>query len=990
MRGYRLSNRKPPVVRQGLLYTAGDQVTPALQVESAEWFNWLAEQSSFRVETTAISFTVRRKERSNGSYWYAYWKHQGKLSSTYLGKSEDVTLARLNAVAAMLPRPDGALVPAPGRPTAARLPARSDGTDQATSDYGLTPPPPLPVPFTSLVDRVEDVQGITALLHEPEVRLVSLIGAGGIGKTRIALQVAARLQADFTDGIYFLALDSVRDAQLVLTTVAHALGLPADSYRSVAQLLKECLLEKQILLLLDNLEQVVAAAPLLVDVLNACPDLKMLLTSREVLHLSGEHPWVVAPLLFPDPVNLPAPDRLLRYPAVELFVQRAQLVWPGLPLDVVTLQAIAHICARLEGLPLAIELAAARVRVLSPGTLLERLEHSLAVLTQGGPDRPARQQTLRATLDWSHDLLSPDEQLVLRRLSVFAGGCILEAAEAVCAAPGDIRPSLLEVVASLIDKSLLLPVNSPASQPRLRLAETVREYALESLVRSDELAALEEAHAAYYLALALQAAPELDGRQQDSWLARLDQEYLNLTAALNYLLSHQDPARAVQLTGALGRYWYTRGRLSEGLNWTEQALRLRPRGVIRPEDRRALFAAGLFAIHLDQGERARVWLEESMNLSTAAADQAGFVRAGQLLMLFFLLKGNLAAAQAQADVIATFVCQSADPWVLASAEGTAGALSLYLGDFPRARLRLERSEALYREAGDRYLSELTLLLVADTLAATGDKTQAQVLLDGQIQSLEARHVAWPAGYILCAYGQFALRRGDWARARVLLDRSLQLFSRLRDARGVARACLFLAQTAFYQQDYTTALALALRCLKNAQAAGAVATMIGCLEELADAAVRRGKAGWAVRLWGAGARQRDAVDPQQRPVEPAERTQLQEAARAALGAESFAAAWDAGRRLPLEQLLSPEHLAHSVLEHQARAAKLPAGLTRRELEVLLLVADGLSNTEIAERLVISANTVVSYLNLIYRKLDVSSRTAAMRYVIDHQLNEPGVG
>jgi DNA-binding CsgD family transcriptional regulator len=455
-------------------------------------------------------------------------------------------------------------------------------------------------------------------------------------------------------------------------------------------------------------------------------------------------------------------------------------------------------------------------------------------------------------------------------------------------------------------------------------------------------------------------------------------------------LSNQDPARAVQLTGALGRYWYTRGRLSEGLNWTEQALRLRPPSVAHPEDRCALFAAGLFAIHLDQGERARVWLEESMNLAAAAEDHAGFAQAAQVLTLFFLLKGNLAAAQAQTDVIATFVRSSADPWVLASAEGTAGMLSLYLGEFPYARVRLERSEALYREAGDRYLSELTLLLVADTLAATGDKTGAQVLLDGQIPSLEARHGAWPAGYILCAYGQFALRRGDWARARLLLDHSLALFSRLRDVRGVARACLFLAQTALYQQDYTTALALALRCLKNAQAAGAVATMIGCLEELADASVRRGKAGWAVRLWGAGARQRDVVDPQQRPVEPVERAQLRQVARDALGAESFAAAWDAGRRLPLEQLLSPEQLAHSVLEHRARAAKLPAGLTRRELEVLLLVADGLSNPEIAERLVISANTVVSYLNLIYRKLDVSSRTAAMRYVIDHQLNEPGVG
>ena len=234
MRGYRLSNRKPPVVHQGLLYTAGDLERPALHVDSAEWFNWLAEQSSFRVETTAASFTVRRKERSSGSYWYAYWKRQGKLTSAYMGKSDDVTLARLTAIAEMLPRYDDLIVLAPDRPAAARLPGPSSGIGQATSTYALLSPSPLPVPFTSLVDRVEDVQGVTALLRQPEVRLVSLIGAGGIGKTRIALQVAAGLQADFVDGVYFLALDSVRDAQLVLPTVARTLGLPMDGCRSVA------------------------------------------------------------------------------------------------------------------------------------------------------------------------------------------------------------------------------------------------------------------------------------------------------------------------------------------------------------------------------------------------------------------------------------------------------------------------------------------------------------------------------------------------------------------------------------------------------------------------------------------------------------------------------------------------------------------------------------------------------------------------------------
>src|SRR5918911_1526092 len=322
------------------------------------------------------------------------------------------------------------------------------------------------------------------------------------------------------------------------------------------------------------------------------------------------------------------------------------------------MQAIARICARLEGLPLAIELAAARVNLLSPQALLERLEHSLAVLTQGAPDRPARQRTLRATLDWSHQLLSRDEQLVLRRLGVFAGGCDLEAAETICAGPGDIGTPPLDVVSSLIDKSLLLPVSSAAPRPRVRLPETVREYALESLVRSGELEAIEEAHASYYLSLALKVAPELDHRRQDKWLEQLDHEDQNLRAALNFLLSTHDQERAVRLTGALGRYWYVRGRLSEGLDWTEQALGRRANGAARPEDRTALLAAGLFAIHLDQGERARAWLEESMNLCEAAGDHGGFAVASHILTLFFLLKGNLSEAQAQVDKMGAFLRKS--------------------------------------------------------------------------------------------------------------------------------------------------------------------------------------------------------------------------------------------------------------------------------------------------------------------------------------------
>ena len=933
----------------------------------------------FSVRTDTASFTVRREARLGTSYWYAYRKHQGKLTSVYIGKAKDVTLPRLDAIADMLARRDGEAIIMPTSP---------EGLDRETKPgFDLTPPLPLPSALTPIVDRVEEVQAVTALLRRPDVRLVTLVGAGGIGKTRIALEVAAQLHANFEDGVYFVPLDEVWDADVALVTLARAIGLSPDGYTPVTELVKDCLQQKQALLILDNLEQVPAAGPLLADVLSACPDLKMLLTSREVMHLCGEYPFVVGPLSFPNPADLPALDELLSYPAIELFVLRARAMWTNLPLDEASMQAIARICARLEGLPLAIELAAARVKLLSPQALLERLEHSLSVLTQGGLDRPARQQTLRATLDWSHELLSRDEQAVLRRLGVFAGSCELEAAEAICGDPGDMSASLLDLFSSLIDKSLLLTVNSSTPRPRVRLSETVREYALESLVASGELEAIEEAHASYYLSLALKVAPELDQRRQDSWLEQLDYEDRNFGAALNFLLSRRDRERAVGLTGALGRYWYERGRMSEGLTWTEQALALRTDGAAMSQDRKALFAAGLFAIHLDQGERARAWLQESINICEAMADHAGLAISSYILSLSFLLKGNLTEAQSLGDRLTALARNSFDPWVLGTTEATAGTLSLYTGDFSRASVRLQRSAALFREAGDFYLNDLTLLLAADAQAGTGDRAQAIAVLDDKVRALEARHLAWPAGYVLCAYGEFALRRGDWSRARLLLEQSLNLFSRLRDARGVARACLFLAQAALYQQDYITAIATASRCIKTAEAAGATATVIGCLEELADAAVRRGKAGWAAQLWGAGARQRQATPAQHCPVQPVDRAQLIETARETLGPKTFAAAWDDGRALPLEQLLSVDNIANSVREHSVRVTHRPGGLTPRELDVLLLVADGLSNNEIAERLVITPATVVSYLNLIYKKLSVSSRTAAMRYAIDHQFTQP---
>jgi predicted ATPase/DNA-binding CsgD family transcriptional regulator len=976
-----------------MLDGTGDTATASIEVGSPLWFAWLNTHSSFRFESPDGSFSARKEFRSGNPYWYAYRKRQGKRVTTYIGKPEEVSGACLRTVAGRLTRLEdkyvkekGALGTPPGElPGAKSRLAGSKHIARGTSArHRLCSPPPVPLPAAPLVDRVHEMATMLALLRRADVRVVSLIGPGGIGKTRLAIEAASDVQADFVDGVYFLTVDSVRDPRTVLARVAQLFGLSPDGNSSVGALLSEALQHRELLIVLDNLEQVPTVVPLLDELVSACEGLKLLVTSREVLHFSGEHNILVGPLRFPNPDHLPQSEDLLTYPAIKLFVHRASAIAPDLAVLGPAMDAIARICARLDGLPLAIELAAARVRLLSPEDLLERLAHRLAVLTGGGRERPARHQTLRATLDWSYDLLSQDEQIVLRRLAVFSGGCDVNAAEAVCCASVDLQLPILDILASLLDKSLVLSTVTANHGPRLSLLETVREYALERLGQSGELQAARTAHAEYYISVAQQAGPGLYGEQQFESLARLDQDDLNFSAALAFLVSEQDYISSAVLIGELGRFWFLRGRLSEGLGWAEQVLYAPAGEAAAPRNRQTLFAAGLLAMHLDQGERAQDWLRESFELSKAAEDGQGLARAAHILSLFHLLKGNLAAAQAQAEELYELARGRTDPWTLALVEYTSGVLTQYCGDFLAARVHLERSAALFAEAADVHLRRMVLLNLADALLATGERSRAQLLLDEQIEEMKSHRWGWTAGYMLCAHGRFAMSAGDWSRARVLLEKALSLFEWLQDVRGIARASLCLAQVALYQQDYVASIKMARRCLANAQAVGANATIIGCIEELADVAMRRGKLAWAVQLWAAGERQRHLADPHHCPAPSAERAHLVASARDALGERAFHSTWEKGHTLPLEQLLSVENVASSMQSRSGKAIERPAGLTARELEVLLLLARGLSNGQIAQELVISPTTVVSYLNVIYRKLDVSSRTAAMRYVIDHHL------
>ena len=588
----------------------------------------------------------------------------------------------------------------------------------------------VPTPFTPLVGREQDVEALCALLWRPQVRLITLVGTGGVGKTRLSIEVATRVRERFADGVCFVPLAPVSDPARVLAAIAQALGLWEAGDLPQEEQVHAALRERHLLLLLDNFEQVGAASPLLVELVQACLEVKLLVTSRAVLRFSGEHEFPVPPLALPDLHHLPPlPDSqaLAQFAAVTLFLQRAQAVKPEFQLTNTNARAVAEICIHLDGLPLAIELAAARIKLLPPKALLARLDQRLALLTGGTRDVPVRQQTLRNTIQWSYDLLNTEEQRLLRRLSVFVGGCTLEAVEAVYAALGNEAAKVLDAVASLIDNSLLQQTEQEGEEPRFVMLETIREYGLECLAAQGEMEATRRAHADYYLALAQEAEKELGGAQQAVWLEKLEQEHENLRAALNCFLERGEATSALRLCAAVWWFWSVRGHVSEGRHFLERALAGSADAamVVRAK---ALNAAGMLALNQDDYEAGEAFCRQSLALFGELGDQQGMALTRYRLGLLAWWKCHYPVARSLEEEALTLYRQAGDKGGVADPLLILSHLACVQGDYTGARSLAEESLALFREVGDRWGIAYVLLHLACVIFAQGDAARARTLV----------------------------------------------------------------------------------------------------------------------------------------------------------------------------------------------------------------------------------------------------------------------
>lgn len=862
----------------------------------------------------------------------------------------------------------------------------------------------LPAQLTPLIGRERTIAEVCALLKRADVRLVTLTGPGGIGKTRVGQQVATELSEQFADGVCFVSLAALNHATLVPSTIARTLGLKLglDGQRTATvylQFLKLFLQQKSFLLVLDNFEQVAGAAPDLAEILAVCPQLKLLVTSRAALHIQGEHEVVVPPLGLPEREHIEMLDStiLAQYPAIALFLQRALAIMPGLALTPTNVQTIANICLDLDGLPLAIELAAARIKLLPPQALRQRLVHPLHILTSNTRDAPARHQTLRDTIGWSYHLLEETEQRLFRRLSVCAGGATLAAIEAIYSSFPDQHHPVLDTVASLIDKSLLLQAEMEEGEPRIIMLATIRDYALERLSASDEEEMVRQRHAACYLALAEQCEQELQGPQQAVWVQRLEREHDNLRSVLDWALVQDAPEHvrqlhietAVRLAGTLRRFWQMHGHLHEGHTYLERALAASAEVVVSPQAKaKALIAAGTLAATQNDFDRVETYCRQSLALFRKLGDQPGIALSLFLLSVVPLMKNDSRGARSMTEEALALFRKMGDKERIAWSLSTLGLLDVREGKYRSAHTLYEESLLLHRELGDKRGIARTLLHLASLLyVSQSDQATLYALLEESLRQFQelGEKVGIANSYTLL--GQLASSQNDPVTARLWLEKSIKLSRETGHHKDLGESLALLARVLLTLREHDQARALYEESLALARTVNHSWLIASCLEGWAIMLADLHHLAWATQLWGAADALREAIRAPMTPVERADHEGRIAAVRARLGEDIFSAAWAQGRAMTPERALAIDRQARASLPNEAvfpPSLTDSSGLTARELEVLHLVASGLTNTQIAQKLVLSEKTVATHLTHIFNKTLSENRAGAVAFAIRHGL------
>ena len=717
----------------------------------------------------------------------------------------------------------------------------------------------LPVQTTLLVGREREVEEVAELVLSEEVRLLTLIGPGGTGKTRLGLQAAADLLEEFPDGVFFVALATITEPELVASTIARALGVKESAEQSLMESLKNYLRDKRLLLVLDNFEQVLEGTPLVGELLGACPKLKVLATSRISLRLYGEQEYPVPPLALPDPKVMPPLEVLTQYEAVKLFVQRARAVKADFTVTDENAPAVAEICARLDGLPLAIELAAARVKVLTPQKMLDRLSDRLKLLTGGARDLPERQRTLRATMEWSHALLEEGERALFARLSVFAGGRTLEAIEAVCNADGDLPLDVLDGVESLVDKSLLRE-EAAGGEPRFVMLETVHEYASENLEQSGEAEVLRRLHARYFFTLVEREKGTFKGGGRPEWFQLLEDEQDNFRAALAWTLESDEVEFGLRLAAALQPFWARGGHYGEGCSWLEAVLAKHDRAS-EAARAKALNAIGWLAQWQGDVERASNAAEEGLQLSIEAGIETRVTNHLRLLVGF--------TAEMQAD------------------------------DYERANELFKESLELSRKAGDEWTTAASLLHLGNVEDEQENHERAVELYEEGIALCRKSGYTVLLADILVNLGYTRLLQGHYERTTALCEEAIALYREqgYRYAR-IEFPVDNLGWAAWLRGDDEKAEVLYQESLMLCRELGNKLVAAESLQGLACVAGKRGEIERSARLFGAADSLFRARNISHLPAEREMREPYLEVAQTS----SNRAAWEEGSELTFEEAI----------------------------------------------------------------------------------------